>query len=116
MTILMPIATLIPGASYSSGTYTIPISALNTALTNDWTSSSDDASRLIYCLLQILEDAGTAGTVTQQNCSCEVSSSSVASSTWESTTDTYVDVTLRSKIVSFAFDETITSGDPDTLL
>ena len=109
------IETLIPGCSYSSGTFSIPISALNTALTNDWTTAANDAGRLIYCLLQILEDEMEAGNVTQINCSAEVSSSSVASSTWLTSTDTYTDCTLRSKIVSFPFSDSVDAGDPDDL-
>jgi hypothetical protein len=45
--IMVAIATLLPGCSYASGTFTVPVSALNAALINDMTAS-DSAEKLIY--------------------------------------------------------------------
>ena len=49
----MLIASLVPGASYTSGTFTIPLSALarNSGLT---ITATDSVEKLLYALLQIM--------------------------------------------------------------
>jgi hypothetical protein len=100
---MVAIATLLPGCSYASGTFTVPVSALNAALINDMTAS-DSAEKLIYGLLESLQELQTVGTLSQRSAAVEISNKSVQSSVWEKTLNVFSNVTLISYLVSFAFD------------
>lgn len=100
---MVAIATLLPGCSYSSGTFSIPVSALNSVLSTDMTAS-DSAEKLIYGLLECLQEKQLAGTLSQRGAAVEVANKSVTSSVWEKTLNTFSNITLVNYLVSFAFD------------
>jgi hypothetical protein len=79
------------------------VSALNAALINDMTAS-DSAEKLIYGLLESLQELQTVGALTQTRAAVEISNKSVQSSVWERTTNVFSNVTLISYLVSFACD------------
>ena len=94
---MVAIATLLPGCSYASGTFTVPVSALDM-------TASDSAEKLIYGLLESLQELQTVGTLSQRSAAVEISNKSVQSSVWEKTLNVFSNVTLISYLVSFAFD------------
>jgi hypothetical protein len=69
---MVAVATLLPGCSYASGTFTVPVSALNAALINDMTAS-DSAEKLIYGLLESLQELQTVGTLSQRSAAVDIS-------------------------------------------
>jgi hypothetical protein len=103
----MLISAAIPGASYASGVYTIPISALNTILTQD-INSMDSFERLVFALLQVIYEKQTAGTFAQPTCGVEISSTSLSSGTWETSTNVFADRLLSNFLVSFDAGSTLT--------
>ena len=98
----MLIASLVPGASYTSGTFTIPLSALTTS-SGLTITASDSVEKLVYALLQTMSVKAIAGTLTQVNAGVEVSSRSSTSSVWETSTNNFAPITLVSFLTSLAF-------------
>ena len=100
---MAPIASVIPGASYASGTFTIPVSALNNLLSSQFTAS-DSLEKLTYALLEIVHQGQIAGTVTQRNLAFEVSSKSASTSVWEKILNTFSNVHIVSYLTTFSLD------------
>lgn len=99
----MPIATLIPGATYSSSSFTIPWSALNSILTTSVTAA-DDSAKLMYALAQVLYLKQQAGTVLQTNLAAEVAAKSVTTGVWETSTNNFTSKYLVNHLLSFPLD------------
>jgi len=99
----MPIATFLPGATYSSSTFTIPWSALNAVLATDITAA-DDSAKLLYALAQCLYEKQQAGTVLQTNLACEVANKSVTAGVWETSTNNFTTKYLVNHLLSTSFE------------
>ena len=100
----MPIATFLPGATYSSGVYTIPYTALNTALTTSITAA-DDTAHFLYALLEGLNEKINNGTISQVSLAAEVANKSVqGGGIWETAANTFTSKNLVNYLVSFPFD------------
>lgn len=108
----MLISALIPGASYASGTFTIPWTSVNALITNQIVAA-DSAERLILALAQIIDAKQKAGTLQQYNFGAEVSSKSISTSTWETAVNTFSDVTVISYLLSWNFGSTAFLEDGD---
>jgi len=91
---------LLPGASFSSNQWVIPVSSLNSVLANDIVGK-DSIELLIHSLLSALDEAQTAGAVKQVNCAAEVSNRSLGRSTWEESQNVFSNCVLSSFLVSF---------------
>lgn len=104
ITAMVLTATLIPGASYASGTFTIPWTALNTILPASITAA-DNIEKLIYALLQVVYTKQTAATptVSQSTLACEISAKQNSLSTWEFPANTFSQVYLTAFLVSLPF-------------
>ena len=113
----MLIASLIPGASYSAGVYSLPTTALATA-SGLTITASDSVEKLYYALLQILNVKGVAGTLTQVNAGVEASSRSSTTSVWETSANTFVSKPIVTFLATVAFDTggTVESGNSVTVL
>lgn len=109
---MVAIGTLIPGCTYSSGTFSIPVSALNNVLSTDMTAS-DSAEKLIYGLLECLQEKQLLGSLTQRGAAVEVANKSCSSSVWEKSLNVFSNVTQIAYLVAFAFDSgpSLESGD-----
>lgn len=103
----MLIATALPGASFAAGAFTIPVTALNSGMTNP-INSVDSFERLVHSLLTVLYQKGLAGTLTQVNCGAEVSSASLSTGTWETSTNVFADRLLQNFLVTFDAGATLT--------
>lgn len=100
---VLTISQFITGASYSSGTFSIPWTSINTALTTapDITAA-DDASKFVYALLEILKEKNDAATLGQKDCAMEVTQKSVSSGgIWETSSNTFSNRNICSFLVSF---------------
>lgn len=98
----MLIANLVPGASYSAGVFSIPLSSLATS-SGLTITASDSVEKLVYALLQTMSVKALAGTLTQVNCGCEVSSRSSTQSVYETSSNNFAPVTLVSFLTSVSF-------------
>jgi hypothetical protein len=94
----MLIGTLIPGATYSSGTFSIPISSLNSILSSDWTVTGDSAERLYFALLECLRIKCLAGTVTQPLLGMEIGQRAVSDGIIETASGTFTNQTVYSYV------------------
>lgn len=110
----MIISTAVPGCTYSAGVYTLPISALNTILTNDLTVE-DSFEKLVFGLCQVLLEKQESGAFTQTNLSCEIGNHSVTRGIWETSTNSYSTKTLQNFLVSFPMGSTIQLLDGDSI-
>jgi uncharacterized protein (DUF2384 family) len=99
----MKVSTLIPGASYSSGSFTIPFSAINAILTTPITAE-DSVEKLLFGLLEVVYTRQRDGFVTQPTLSLEISNRAAQQSVWEETTGVFSNADLLSHLVSFNFD------------
>jgi hypothetical protein len=99
----MKVSSLVPGASYSSGTFSIPYSAINAILTTPITSE-DSVEKLLFGLLEVVYARQKDGFITQPNLSCEISARQATSSVWEETTGVFSNADILSHLVSFNFD------------
>ena len=99
---MVAIATVIPGASYASGTFSIPWTALNAILSNDVTAV-DNFEKLLYALLQCVNEKQILGSVTQPTLACEVANKAVQTGQWEYPANTFSDVTLVNFLAAFNF-------------
>ena len=108
------INTMIPGCSYSAGSFTIPISALNTALTTNWDSSEDNAEKLLYSLLECLR---VYEATTPSGLKASLTSTSVSIYPWSAGADSDTNNSVvRSITTSFSFiDTSIETGDVDNI-
>ena len=108
------LSTIIPGASYAAGSFSLPWTALNTAA-GTTTTATDSFERLLFALIQIVFVKGQAGTFNQTNLGCEVSSLSESVGVWETSSNVFSDRLLSSALCTFdqgAFLTTLTpSGD-----
>lgn len=104
---MVAIASMIPGASYAAGTFSIPWSAI-TAITTSDTAAVDSYERLLHALIMVLFEKQTAGTATQVNCGAEVSSVSESVGVVEVTANTFSDRLLWSALVTFDCGGTLT--------
>jgi hypothetical protein len=113
---VMLIANLIPGCTYASGVFTIPVTALNNILLNDVTAK-DSAELLVYSLLQAIYEKQQLGSLSQPLIALEVSNKAVQSSVWESPANTFNNCTLVSYLTSFNFSSsTLENGNNITVL
>ncbi len=110
---MAPIASIIPGASYSLGTFSIPVSALTTA-SGLSIPSADRFEYLLYGLLASLKTKQDGGTVSQVTCAAEISARSVSNSVWETSLNTFSDVYLVNFLASFPF-TTMPSETPSAM-
>lgn len=110
---MVAIATIIPSTSYSLGTFSIPVTALNSVLTYD-INAVDSYERLLHSLLMCLYEKQLSGSVTQANCGVEISSKALTTGTWETSTNTFAESPLSSFLVTFRLTDTITE-DGDTV-
>jgi hypothetical protein len=102
------VASMIPGASYTSATFTIPWSAL-TALTTVDATPIDSFERLLHTLLTIVHEKCTANTITQVSCGVEVASKSLSVGTWEGpTANSFADILVDSFLVCFSAGSSLT--------
>jgi hypothetical protein len=104
---MVAIATMIPGATYASSTFTIPWSAIAAITTVDATAS-DSFEKLVHALLMALFEKQNAGTVTQVTCGAEISSVSQSVGVVEVTANTFSDRLLWSALVTFDCGSTLT--------
>jgi hypothetical protein len=106
-------ATFLPGATYSAGVFTIPWTALNTAVVTD-ALATDSVEMLTYMLLELVKEKQDAGTITQPNCSMEVSQKSLSmNGVWETATNTFSTKSLCSFLVTFPIDTATFEGGND---
>ncbi|KAG5176400.1 hypothetical protein JKP88DRAFT_282763 [Tribonema minus] len=98
---IMLIATALPGASFTAGAFTIPVTALNSGMTNPPVNSMDSFERLVHSLLTVVYQKGLAGTLSQVNCGAEVCSASLSAGTWETSTSVFSDRLLQNFLVTF---------------
>ena len=103
---MAPISSIVPGITYSAGSYTIPDSALNTALLKGF-SGDGSLERLVYALIQIIYEKNQAGSLTAYQAAVEVSNKVNQDSVWEKTQNVFTGAKLVSMLVSFC---TATSG------
>jgi hypothetical protein len=92
------------GCSFAAGAYTIPISALNTALTAagcQTIATTESTERLLHALLTLLLAKGNSGALTQYNMGCEVSNASLSMSSWETAQNVFSDRLVQSMLVSW---------------
>jgi hypothetical protein len=99
----MQIATRIPGASYSSGSFVIPFSAMNALLTTTMTSENS-VEKLLFGLLEVIYQRQRDGFITQPTLSMEISNRASQETTWEETTGVFSNAQLLSHLVSFNMD------------
>jgi hypothetical protein len=109
---MAPIATIIPGVTYSAGSYTIPDSALNTNLLKGFTGNGS-LERLVYALIQIIYEKNQSGSLSAYQAAVEVSNKVQQSSVWEKSQNVFTNATLVSMLVSFCV-ETTGTGAPVT--
>lgn len=106
----LAIASFLPGASYASGTFTIPWTAINGVLATDITAA-DDTAKLLYALMQCLHEKQVAGTITQPTLACEIGNKSVTTGVWETSTNNFTSKYLVNHLLSTSFDSiTVESG------
>jgi hypothetical protein len=99
----MQISTLLPGASYSSGSFVIPFSAINAILTTPITSE-DSFEKLLFGLLEVVYARQKDGFVTQPTLSLEISNRAAQQSVWEEITGVFSNADILSHLVSFNLD------------
>jgi hypothetical protein len=99
----MKIATLIPGASYSSGSFSIPFTAINAILTTPITSE-DSVEKLLFGLLEVVFFRQKDGFITQPTLSLEISNRAAQQGLWEETPGIFSNADILSHLVSFNFD------------
>jgi hypothetical protein len=110
---MAPIATIVPGASYASGVYTIPVTALNSAMLRSFTANGS-FEQLAYALLEILYEKYQAGALAQYQVAAEVSNKVIQSSIFEKTQNVFSNCTLVSMLTSFCFETTATTAESAT--
>lgn len=107
---MVAIATLIPGATYTSGSYTFTWTQLNTALTAAGVTNVtaiDSVERLFFALLALINAKQVNGTLTQYTSGCEISQQgSTLGSVWEYPQGSFVGCDLAQFLMSFR----LTSG------
>lgn len=109
------IATVFPGATYSSstGAFTIPYTALNASLTNAMTPE-DSAEKLVYGMLQTVFEKQLSGEIDQTNLSFETTRSSSYGS-WEVTRSSFSgNLPLVNFLTTFVF-STVPVEDGDNI-
>lgn len=101
----MLLSTLIPSTTYSSGTYSLSWTNINSALTaagGSTISAGDSAERLIYALLQLIQLRQNNGTLTDPLIGMKVSNSGITqSSSWETSTANYTTCDIQSMVAAF---------------
>jgi hypothetical protein len=110
---MAPIATIIPGASYANSTYTIPVTALNSALLKPFVANGS-FEQICYSLLEILYEKYQAGSLAQYQVAAEVSNKVVQSSIFEKSQNVFSNCTLVSMLTSFCFETTATTTESAT--
>jgi hypothetical protein len=111
------IASIIPGASYAAGAFTIPWTAISAITTND-TVAVDSFEALVHGLVMCLFEKQNAGTITQVNSGLEVSSVSQSVGVVETSANTFSDRLLFSALLTWDCGATLTPilVDGDTLV
>ena len=97
------ISQLIPGCTFSSGTYTIPVSALNAYLTTAMSSTVDSGAALIYALLEVLNQQTQSGVLVNSGAAVSIDAKNSTKSVYETTPNTFTSVSLVSYLTSFPF-------------
>lgn len=96
----MKLSTILPGASYSSGVWTIPVTAINNILTTPVTGK-DNFEVLLMSLLDVLWRRGEDGFIQQWTCSAEVNQRVIQQHEWQEIERQYDSVQLLTHQVSF---------------
>jgi hypothetical protein len=99
----MKVSTLIPNSSYSSGTFSISFTAINSILTTPITAE-DSVEKLYFGLLELLFERQKTGFVTQPLLSMEISNRAAQSGVFEETTGVFSNAELLSHLITFNFD------------
>jgi hypothetical protein len=97
---MAPIATIIPGITYSAGTYTISDATLNTNLLKGFTGDGS-LEKLHYALTQIIYEKNQAGSLSAYQAAIEVSNKVTQTSVWERTQNVFSTYTIISMLVSY---------------
>jgi hypothetical protein len=97
------IAQLIPGCSFASGTYSIPVSALNAILTSPMSTSVDSGAALIYGLLEALYQQQQSGVLSNYQAAVSIDNKTSQRSVYETAQNTFSSVSLVSYLTSFPF-------------
>jgi hypothetical protein len=109
-------ATALPGATFSANVWTIPLTALNAVLANDMTGTVDSFERLVYGLLQVVQERQAAGQLTAPTIAMSIDNKQITSSVYETTTNNFVPVQLVSFLSSFAFTNTTTIENGNSIV
>jgi hypothetical protein len=114
---MAPIASIVAGCSYNSTTqtYTIPVSALNTALLKTFVPTGS-FEQLLYAMAQIVKERSDAGSLAQYQCACSVDNKCVQTSVFEKTQNVFSNCTLVSMLLSFCFETTAVATESVTNL
>jgi hypothetical protein len=99
----MKIATLLPGATYSSSSFTIPFTAINSILTTQITAE-DSFEKLLFGLLEVVYQRQKDGFITQPTLSLEISNRAAQQGVWEETSGVFSNADLLSHLVTFDMD------------
>lgn len=116
----MLIASFCSGCTYTTGTFSIPIASLNTALTAagcQTITAADSTERLLHGLLTLLLAKNQNGTIQQYNMGAECSNASLSIASWETAQNVYNDVLTQGMLVSFNLGSSLTPllVDSDTV-
>lgn len=102
----MPAKTLsqiIPGATYSSGTWSISASALNAILTSPISTTVDNGAAFIYAILEVLYQQQQSGQLQNYMAAVSIDAKQSSKSVYETAQNTFTNVSLVSYLTSFPF-------------
>ena len=78
-----PLSAIIPGCSWSSGVYTIPVSALNAILTSPMSTTVDSGAGFIYSILECLFQQQNSGVLQNYMASISIDAKNSTKSVYE---------------------------------
>lgn len=97
------LAQIIPGCTYSGGVWSIPASALNAILTSPISTTVDNGAALIYAILECVYQQQQSGTLQNYMVACSVDAKQNSKSVYETSQNTFTNVSLVSYLTSFPF-------------
>ncbi len=104
------IASLIPGASFASGVYSIPVSSLNAILTSPMSTTIDSGASFVYAVLECLFQQQQSGVLQNYMAAVSIDAKNSTKSVYEVSQNTFQSVSLVSYLASFPF-STVSSNE-----
>jgi hypothetical protein len=100
---MVKVSTVLPGASYASGVFSIPWTSLNAILTTPITPI-DSFEAMLFAITEALFQRQTDGFITQPTVSCEISARSYSKGVWEESTGVFSSADLLSTLITYDLD------------